>query len=151
MPLLREHQPPPKILITILDRSPGARGHRPESLPFLRIRKVYDEGRSLTFAPALSTYVAAVALDDIPNDGKTYTQTTVHAGREAAALPEAFEDVWQKLRIDTHSAIADTNVCPTRRVRQTHFDRTALAREFDRIRQQIPDYLLNSIPIAPDQ
>ena len=85
-----------------------------------------------------------VQLDELPNDGKPETESGVTSRRRAIGLAEALEHVWQKVRTDALACIDDPDLHVVFRRFDEDPNTSALRRELDRIREQIPDHLLES-------
>ena len=104
-------------------------------------------------APALSARDrAAVQLDEVPHDREPEAEPAVHARGRAVGLPEALEDVRQELGRDALAGVARPTISTcefTRRERDLHA--AALRRELDRVRQQVPDDLLQPVGVAGDE
>src|SRR5262245_5774648 len=90
-------------------------------------------------------------LNDVTHDGQTKAQTAVLARGGAVRLTESIENVRQELRLNAHAGVIDRDLdlCPS--ARQPPFNAPAFVREFDRVREQIPDGLLQTVRVAEDQ
>ena len=83
-----------------------------------------------------------VQLRELPNDGKPDTESGVTSRRRAIGLAEALKYVWQKVRTDALACIDDADLHVVCRGLDEDINTSALRRELDRIREQIPDHLL---------
>src|SRR5215510_9200794 len=66
----------------------------------------------------------------------------------SVGLPEAVEDVRQKFRLDALAVVADDDADALGVALHSQFDLPAFGREFDGVREQVPDDLLQSVGVA---
>src|SRR5262245_58495895 len=104
------------------------------SLKSLRIRKIYNECRALAFSAAFSANGSAMPLNDVSDNCKAGPKAALHACDEISGLPELIENVWQEVRANAHSRVADPDMGTIGRTVQTHLDQSALPCEFDGVR-----------------
>ena len=69
----------------------------------------------------------------------------------AVALPEALEDVRHELGVDADAGVGDHDLGPSRHAAQADADLARRRRELDRIGDQVPDDLLETVGIAEDR
>jgi phage shock protein A len=105
---------------------------------------------ALTRARTLRADASAVQLDEVLRDRHAQSQPGLASRRRAVSLPEAFEDVGQKLRRDTLSRVAHGDLDARIHARQTNLHAAAPRSELDRVRQQIPHHLLQAFGVAGD-
>src|SRR5207249_8929611 len=82
------------------------------------------------------------------HDSQTESQAAVLARCGGVGLHEAFEDVWNKFRINTLPAVPDTDLKVRADAAALNLDLFSSFRELDRIAQQIPKNLLDSLGIC---
>src|SRR5437762_8394951 len=82
------------------------------------------------------------------HDSQTEPQAAVLARCGGVGLREAFEDVWNKFRINTLAAVPDTDLKVRADAAALYLDLFSSFRELDRIAQQIPKNLLDSLGIC---
>ena len=88
-------------------------------------------------------------LDEIPHDRQTQSQPAVLPADRFVGLPEAFEHMRQKLRIDAGSGVTDANA-DVAGLSLVNLDghRAGGRGELDRVGQEIPDHLLQAFRIS---
>ena len=72
------------------------------------------------------------------------------ARRAGVALPETIEDIWQELRRDANPAVGHREPNGPLESVECHTNPSAGGREFQRVRQEVPDDLLQAIRVAHD-
>src|SRR5690606_22495275 len=96
-------------------------------------------------------HVAAVQLDDVPDEREPETEATDPSRGRAVRLLEAIEHVREKARIDAGAGIghAEDDVRPL----LPDLDPNATVRpgEFHRVREQVPDHLLQALGIRNER
>src|SRR5439155_24352491 len=93
--------------------------------------------------------LAVEQIDEWTRDRESQPKTTTLA--RAAALPQAFEDVWQKRGIDAVAFVANANANVTIDAMQLQVNLPARRRELDRVRKDVSDHLLHARSIGLDQ
>src|SRR5688572_28041475 len=90
-------------------------------------------------------------LGQVADDSETKAEAAVLAGRGAIGLPEAIEDEWQKLPLDSLTGITyhDLGVTVSAAPEQA-IDPASRRGELDRVRQQVPDHLAQTVHVAHD-
>ncbi len=108
-----------------------------------------DEGGALIDAGAGGCERAAVQFDQFARDRQAEAEPAIGTVRHAViGTAEALEHVRQEIGTDAAAGVADFDLrVPLRRVR-VHVDLSALRRELDGIRQQIPEHLTQTSRIA---
>src|SRR5437868_3306294 len=86
----------------------------------------------------------------VPHDRQSQPQTAMLSRTTAFGLPETIKDVRQKLCSDSQAGIADLDDDAGLHAFHRHLDASTTWRELDRVRQQIPGNLLQSIGITRD-
>ena len=79
----------------------------------------------------------------MPGDGKSKTQSGVGSSRDSFGLAEALENVWQEIARDTYSCVRDANLDVNVGASGGDADAATVGSELDRVRQEIPNHLLN--------
>src|SRR5262249_51332277 len=75
-------------------------------------------------------------------------QPAVTPRGRAVRLVEAVEDMWQELRLDAFARVTYEDAEELRVAPDPQFDAPAFGREFDRVREQVPDHLLQPRGVA---
>src|ERR1043165_1409278 len=90
-------------------------------------------------------------LDEMPRDCEPEPQPALFSRDRSFSLTKTIENVWQEIRRDAVASIADSQT--RSRLDTSKIDTHAAATlcEFDRVRQQIPDHLSQTIRIALHQ
>src|SRR5262245_14741350 len=81
---------------------------------------------------------------------QTKTQSAYAPRACHIALSEPLEDVRQEFRLDAFAVIAHDDGDVRVRAFERDFDAPAFGRELDRIREQVPDDLLQTVDVARD-
>ena len=88
-------------------------------------------------------------LDDVLHDCQPESEAAVGARGAAVSLTEAFENVGEELARDARASVADDDACSAVGCFvDVNRDCAADRRELHRIREQIPDHLLQPVGIA---
>src|SRR5262249_52051530 len=82
--------------------------------------------------------------------GPTLNRVPVSARGPAVLLTKVIEDMWEKRRLDASAPVVHTHGRHRARGAHKYVDAPAFVAEFDGIRQEIPDNLLQSIAITED-
>src|SRR5207237_9880045 len=114
-----------------------------------RNRQAHREGGALPLPGALGTYRSAVQLDQLTHDGKPEAEAAVRARGGAVGLSEALEDGGEEVGANAPARVAHDDLGPPVRQPDPDFDATALGRELDGVREQVPDHLLQAATVAP--
>ena len=125
---------------------PGRR--RPTDPNLGRPRKTHGERRAAPDALAGRVHGSSVQLDELPNDGQPETESGMAPGHRAVSLAETIEHVRQEHRIDALAGIDNLDLQIVFRGYDEEIDATALGRELDRVREQIPDHLLEPANVS---
>ena len=127
------------------DRScAAARAGRPHGRAHRLALQRHDERRALADAGAAHLDLAAVQPHQIVHDRQAEPEAAVATRRRAVGLPEAVEHVRQKGGIDADAGIRDLDPDAPVDLRRADRDAAAVRRELDRVRQQIPQHLLQA-------
>src|SRR5438094_3728399 len=114
-------------------------------------RQSHAERRALLGSPARRMNRPAVQLDQVTHDGETKSDASVLTGPRTGGLPETFEDVRQEIWRNSDPGIADDDLDMRIDPFESHLDNAVLWREFDGIRHEVPDDLLQPIGITRDR
>jgi hypothetical protein len=113
-------------------------------------RQTDGERRAASHAFTGRVHGSPVQLNELPNDGQPDAESGVTSRRRAIGLAEALEHVGQKVRTDAFACIDDPDLHVVIRGFDEDTNTSALRRELDRIREQVPDYLLQSASVSAD-
>src|SRR6185503_15457253 len=108
------------------------------------------ERGALTLAGAPRPDRASVQLRELLGDGKAEPEPAVAAGGRCRLLAEALEDVPQEFGADADAGVGDGDHRAIGQPLELDRDRAARGRELDRIRDDVPDDLLEPGRIADD-
>src|SRR5262245_8356586 len=86
-------------------------------------------------------------LNEIPDDSEPEPKSAVTAA--AFILPKRLEQVGNAFGTDAFAGIGDAQLKGIRRVFQRDAHRTALRSEFESVRNQVPNDLLETLRIQP--
>jgi hypothetical protein len=90
-----------------------------------------------------------VKLDQLLHDGEPKAEPAMATRSGAVGLAKAIEDVGQRLRRDAVAGVAHLDLVLPRPIGvHAHADSSAGGREFQRVREQVPQHLLQSRRIA---
>ena len=92
-----------------------------------------------------------MAFDEIADDGQAEAEAAVRARRGSVGLAERLENMREKIARDSAAGIGHDQANRGRRVLQLHRHLAARRRELDRVRQQVPDHLAQTIVVAEDR
>ena len=92
---------------------------------------------------------SAMQVDQALHDGQSKSHSLSHGGR--CTLPEWFEDMRQKPRVDAVARVSDTDDRPSADGLDDEGYRSAAGCVFHRIRQQVPNHLLQPVRVAKDR
>ena len=95
----------------------------------------------------MSVHAPAVRLHDVAHDREPETEPVLLA-LAALGLLKPIEDMRQELGSDAAARIADHDFGVRVHALQGDFDPAAARREFDRVRQEVPDHLQQAVRIA---
>src|SRR5690349_9952631 len=109
------------------------------------------EGGARSGARTFSHHRAAVQFNQLAHDGEPESKPAVPSSARRVELTEAIKDVEEKLRIDALSRITDGDFNLGIAALQPHFNAPAFRCELDRVRQKIPDNLLEPFGVAGDR
>src|SRR6185436_8784016 len=108
-------------------------------------RQTHEERGAFAFAVALRVRRAAVELDDAADDREPDAEAALRARDRGVGLPELLEDVRQERGRDAASVVADADLGGAAEVAQQDFHVRALGAELDRVREEIPQHLLEAL------
>ena len=111
-------------------------------------RQLDADGRAAVLARARRFDPAAMRFDEMAADRQPEAEPAVRPRERAVGLAEALEEVGQELRRDAFPGVADADLDLRVDALQPHLDAAAAGRELDRVRQQVPDHLLQPLRIA---
>src|SRR5690349_18684947 len=115
-----------------------------------RHRKPNRERRSFALPRAVSAHRSAVHFNKVPDDCQSKSQPAVKSGESAVCLSEAVENIGQKIFAYSFAGIRNGDPRARLDAFECDLDSSAPRREFDRVCQQIPDYLLKTIWVTQD-
>src|SRR5690606_23328470 len=108
------------------------------------------EDAAAALARALRLDGAAVQLDEVPHDREPEAEPAVRARGGGVGLPEALEEPWQRRGADAGAVVADGEPDVAPGVRERDRDPAAARRELHRVRDEVPDHLLEALGVARD-
>ena len=94
--------------------------------------------------------LSAVQRHEVPHDGQAEAEAGLLAHGAVVELAETLEDVRQKLGTDALPGVGDAKDRFAFGTVQRNAHASALGREFDRVRKQIPDDLVQPRFVAVD-
>lgn len=104
----------------------------------------------MTFAVAVRRHNAAVQLGEMANDRQAETEPPEAARRRAVTLAEAIKHVRKKVLVDALAGVGNDQLGLPFGAPDDDVHLAAQGRELDRVRQQVPEDLLQAIRIAMD-
>src|SRR6516225_2327375 len=110
-------------------------------------RDLQPERRALARSRAGHLDRAAMHLDELTGDRKAQAEASSLARHPGVRLPEALEHVRQELRRYPDAGVADRDFHMRVDALEPDLDLAAAIRELDRIRQQVPQHLLETLGI----
>ena len=140
--MVRRYGLPDGGVRAVLLRFDGRRGQE---------RKLHPEGRALALAGALGGHGASMQLDEVANESEPDAEAALGAGAPALALLEAVEDDRQQLGADAGAGIADDDLEVRADPPQGELDAAVSRRELDRVHQEVPDDLLQTVRVAVER
>ena len=111
----------------------------------------HTERRSLSLPVTRRVDGTTVHLDDVPHNRQPEPQSRGVARQSSLRLSKPFEHVRQEVRTNTDTGVADDDIDVRIHAFDPDLDASLLWRELHRIRQKIPDDLLQSIRITRDR
>ena len=102
-------------------------------------------------AGALRRHRSAMELDEMAHDPQPESQPPELPPRPAVSLAEAFEQMRSDFRLESNSRIADGQAYLLIVARKRDTNLAARRRELDRVRQQVPNHLLEAVGIDGDR
>src|SRR6267142_3387875 len=112
-------------------------------------RELDHQRRSSAFPLALRPHSARVELHDMAHDRETEPEAPMPS--RPVVLPEAVEDVREKLPADAPTGIADPEACVRAGSFQAEVDTASAGGELDRVREKVPHHLLQSTGVAHER
>src|ERR1700694_3118818 len=85
------------------------------------------------------------------HDREPQAQSTVSARGAAIALAKAIKDIRQELRVNAHASVADGGLDGTVSPCQRYQNSTTLRSKLDRIGNEVPEHLLQTVGIPRHQ
>ena len=138
------HRPGP-----LRPRSPGRNG---TAVPGLcGKRKRHGNGRALALARAIHVDRPPVELHQLLDDGQPEPEPALHAPRRAVLLAESLEHVREEVTRDALSGVAHPNMKGITDPSDPDLDPPAPRSELHRVRQHVPDDLLQTVRVAVDE
>src|SRR5579885_1070815 len=113
-------------------------------------RQRYRERRAPVHPLALRINVSAVQFNQFARDRKPEPEAVIFARGRTVGLAEGFEDERQEFAADTFAGILDGQHRMAIAAFETDADQAAGRGEFHRVREQVRDYLLETLRIAVD-
>src|SRR5882672_7750213 len=89
-------------------------------------------------------------LDDVAHDGQADAQAAILARGGRVGLSKPIEDVGQESGLDAYAGIFDRDLDLTLGAPQARFDVPSFTGEFDGVREQIPNGLLQTVGVTED-
>jgi hypothetical protein len=113
-------------------------------------RQFYGECRAFAFALAFGVDAATVHLDQLSHERQSQTEPALSPSAGHVRLEITFEQVRHEFRTDAAARVRHADLNVGIHSPQTYFDAPAFLREFDSVREQIPDHLLQAVRVACD-
>src|SRR6266542_819049 len=110
-------------------------------------RQQGGEPRAAVLPLAVRAHGPSVQFDEVPHDRQAETQPAVTAGRRAIGLRKTIEDVGQELGADADARVFDRDRRVVALALQAHGHAAVARRELHRVRQQVPEHLLQAIAV----
>src|SRR6188474_1190622 len=89
-------------------------------------------------------------LDNLSHEREAESQSAVAAARRGVRLAEAVEQVWKEFATDPLASVPHNQLDRRTHLRKLHVDPAARLGEFDRVRHEIPNGLLQAVGIGVD-
>src|SRR4026208_1204737 len=99
-------------------------------------------------AIAIGLHFSSVRLDQMPDDGQTEAQASLSPLNSLVPLPEPVKHMPQCVLVDTLARITDRPVERGIHAFRSHLNAATVGSELDRIREQVPHYLLEPIGVT---
>src|SRR5271170_2238562 len=115
-----------------------------------RQRQGDGECRSLPGSSAVDANRSAMKFNQLFYDGKAQPKAAMAAGGGSIGLTKPVENERKKLWLDTLAGVNHANFQMGVHSFQHHLDAAAFRGELHRIREQVPQYLLQTVYIAAD-
>ena len=125
-------------------------GGRHGLCPFRQCRQLEHEPCALSLSRTLGAQRAAVQLRHMAGDRQSQAEAPTSLAVRFA-LVEALEDVRQCRGIDARPGITDENTGVRVHLLDHHFHRAVFRSELHRIRQEVPEHLLQTLRVAQHQ
>src|SRR5215510_2103870 len=106
------------------------------------------ERRASAFAFALRVYAPVVQFHQAPGNRESQAKPAVYARDRRIGLAKPIEDVWQKLRADSLAGVFDDQFQMGAGALKPRLHAPAPRSEFDRVRDQVQDNLLQPVGVA---
>src|SRR5580765_5541346 len=113
-------------------------------------REPDDERRAVVLAVALHDDRSAVQVHQVLDDGETEAEAAESPLATGVFLTKPVEHVRQEFRRDARARVADDDRGVAVGLLEPHFHTPVVRRELDRVRQQVPDDLLQAAGVAGD-
>src|SRR5215213_9550014 len=87
---------------------------------------------------------------EVSRDSESQSEPAMLARSRAIGLTKSFKHVRQKLLADALARVSDTHLSGTTNSRYLHANTSATLSKLHRVRQQVPNHLLEPVCIARD-
>src|SRR5688500_17372114 len=111
-------------------------------------RQANGEGCAFSQTIAGGAHLAAMHLDEVSYDREPAPEAALRPRARSVRLPERIEHAGQKCLLDADARVGDIDLVDGPVARELYGDDASRWRELDRVRQQIPDHLLQAVGIA---
>src|SRR5215510_10386584 len=108
------------------------------------------ERRSATNTGTFRANHTAVYFHEVTRNCETKSEPAMLARRRTVSLAKSIENVRQKLLVYSLAGIRNTDFNDARALRHLHKNAPAVLRKLHRIRQQIPNHLLQTVCVTGD-
>src|SRR5262249_61420544 len=109
-----------------------------------------SEGGPAPRAGAAGGALPAVQLDQVAHNRQSQSQTALLSRGRALGLTETVKDVREKIRTDALTGVAHGDFDLRLALSQLHLHAPASRCELDRVREQVPDDLLQALRVGED-
>src|SRR5262249_12400145 len=112
--------------------------------------EIDSEGCAAPIAGAVGRDLTAVQLDQVAHNRQSQSQTAVLSRGRAVGLTETGKDVREKIRTDALTGVAHGDLDLRLALSQLHLHASAPRCELDRVREQVPNDLLQALWVSED-
>src|SRR5678815_572050 len=106
------------------------------------------KSRTATFATTLRADRAAVNFHEMSGDSQAQSKPAVLPSRRAISLSKSLKYVRQKFLADTTARVRNSHFSRAANTRDFHADTPTTLSKLHRVRQQVPNHLLQPVGIA---